>query len=67
MPSLRGRRSSSDAAAALADLTPAERRALDEELDVLRRRTRRRVVIALCVLAVPAYVAAALLISAHNR
>jgi hypothetical protein len=43
----------------VADLTPAERRALDEELAALRRRTVRRILILLCVLAVPAYVVAA--------
>jgi len=50
----------------LTDLTPAERRALDEEFAEDRRRLKRRVLIGLCILAVPLYIYAAMVISSHN-
>lgn len=48
-------------------LTAAEEAARDAELAEARSRTVRRVVIALCVLAVPFYIWAALVISSHNK
>jgi hypothetical protein len=50
----------------VSDLTEAERRAYDEELAESRRRLKRRVFIGLCIVAVPLYIYAAEVISAHN-
>ena len=40
---------------------------MDEELAELRRRLKRRIFIALCIVAIPLYLYAAEVISAHNR
>jgi len=48
-------------------LTKAEQQAREEELAEVRRRNTRRVIIVLCVLAVPLYLWAATVISAHNK
>ena len=48
-------------------LTKAEQQARDAELAEARRRNTRRAIIVLCVLAVPLYLWAAVVISAHNK
>ncbi|MBR7836624.1 hypothetical protein KDL01_25315 [Actinospica durhamensis] len=50
-----------------AALTAAEQAARDTELAEAHSRAVRRLVIALCVLAVPFYIWAALVISSHNK
>jgi hypothetical protein len=51
----------------LSDLTEPERRAVAEELADSRRRLKRRIFIGLCIVAVPLYLYAAEVISAHNK
>jgi len=48
-------------------LTKAEQQAREAELAEARRRNTRRIIIVLCVLAVPLYLWAAVVISAHNK
>jgi hypothetical protein len=50
-----------------AELTAAEQAARDEELAATRKQAIRRLLILLCVLAVPLYIWAAVVISAHNK
>ena len=49
------------------DLTKAERQALDEELAAARRRLTRRIWIGVCIVAVPLYIYAAMVISSHYK
>ena len=51
----------------VSDLTEAERRALKEELAEYRRRLKRRIFITLIIVAIPLYLWAAAVISAHNK
>jgi hypothetical protein len=48
-------------------LTPAETRAMDEELAEARIKTRRKILILLGLVAIPLYLWAAMVISAHNK